>query len=38
LTSYIFRKYVLGAFLGFTTSAFGSLPVTGVADAAQCSV
>jgi hypothetical protein len=35
LTSYIFRKYVLGAFLGFTTSDFGSLPVTGVADAAQ---
>jgi hypothetical protein len=35
LTSYIFRKYVLGSILGQGTSDFGSLPVTGVADAAQ---
>jgi lysophospholipase L1-like esterase len=34
LTSYIFRKYVLRAF-GFTIGDFASLPVTGVADAAQ---
>lgn len=35
LTSYIFRKYVLNALIGSATSDFGSLPVTGVADAAQ---